>query len=106
MCGVLAGSARFTDRLTLAYRNAAAAADSSLYAAGERVVGHEFHRTTVTFADGYQPAWVYRGHDGTAVRDGAVHGGVHASYLHTHPAGRPHATARFVAAAETSRLAG
>ena len=63
MCGVLAGSARFTDRLTLAYRNAVAAADSSLYAAGERVVGHEFHRTTVTFADGYQPAWVFRGHD-------------------------------------------
>jgi cobyrinic acid a,c-diamide synthase len=106
MCGVLAGSARFTDWLTLAYRNAAAAADSSLYAAGERVVGHEFHRTTVTFADSYQPAWVYRGHDVTAVRDGAVHGGVHASYLHTHPAGRPHATTRFVAAAATSRLAG
>jgi cobyrinic acid a,c-diamide synthase len=106
MCGVLAGSARFTDRLTLAYRDAAAAADASLYAAGERAVGHEFHRTTVTFADSYQPAWVYRGHDVTAVRDGAVRGGVHASYLHTHPAGRPHATARFVAAAATSRLAG
>ena len=71
--------------------------------AGERVVGHEFHRTTVTFADGYQPAWVYRGHDLAAIRDGAVHGGVHASYLHTHPAGRPHATTRFVAAAATSR---
>jgi cobyrinic acid a,c-diamide synthase len=105
MCGVLAGTARFTDRLTLAYRNAAAAADSSLYGAGERVVGHEFHRTTVTFADSYQPAWVYRGHDVAAIRDGAVRGGVHASYLHTHPAGQPHATTRFVAAA-TSRLAG
>ncbi len=73
MCGVLAGTARFTDRLTLAYRDAAAAADSSLYAAGERAVGHEFHRTTVTFTDSYQPAWVYRGHDVAAVRDGAVH---------------------------------
>ena len=58
MCGVLAGTARFTDRLTLGYRDAVAAADSSLYEAGERAVGHEFHRTTVTFADGYQPAWV------------------------------------------------
>jgi cobyrinic acid a,c-diamide synthase len=106
MCGVLAGTAQFTDRLTLAYRNAAAAADSSLYGAGERVVGHEFHRTTVTFAESYQPAWVYRGHDVSAIRDGAVRGGVHASYLHTHPAGRPHATTRFVAAAATSRLAG
>jgi cobyrinic acid a,c-diamide synthase len=106
MCGVLAGSARFTGRLTLAYRSAAAATDSSLYAAGERVVGHEFHRTTVTFADSYQPAWVYRDHDAAAVRDGAVHGGVHASYLHTHPAGRPDATTRFVVAAATSRIAG
>jgi cobyrinic acid a,c-diamide synthase len=106
MCGVLSGSARFTDRLTLAYREAAATADSTLYAAGQRAVGHEFHRTTVTFADSYQPAWVYRGHDVAAVRDGAVHGGVHASYLHTHPAARPRATARFVEAARTSRLAG
>ena len=100
MCGVLAGTARFTDRLTLAYRNAAAAADSSLYGAGERVAGHEFHRTTVTFADSYQPAWVYRGHDVTAIRDGAVRGGVHASYLHTHPAGQPASVRRFVASAD------
>ena len=106
MCGVLAGTARFTDRLTLGYRDAVAAADSSLYEAGERAVGHEFHRTTVTFADSYQPAWVYRGHDVSAVRDGAVHAGVHASYLHTHPAARPHAVSRFVAAAAASRLAG
>ena len=106
MCGVLAGTARFTDKLALAYREAVAASDSSLYAAGERAAGHEFHRTTVTFADSYQPAWVYRGNDVAAVRDGAVHGRVHASYLHTHPAGLPHAVTRFVAAAATSRLAG
>ena len=60
MCGVLAGSARFTPQLTLAYRDAVAVADSSLYSVGERVVGHEFHRTAVTFTDSYQPAWVYR----------------------------------------------
>jgi cobyrinic acid a,c-diamide synthase len=106
MCGVLGGAARFTDRLTLAYRAAAATADSVLYATGERAVGHEFHRTTVTFTGNYQPAWVYRGREATTVRDGAVHGGVHASYLHTHPAGHPHAVRRFVAAAATSRLAG
>ena len=106
MCGVLAGSARFTDSLTLAYREAAATADSSMFAAGERAVGHEFHRTTVTFADSYQPAWVYRSRDVTTVREGAVLGGVHASYLHTHPVARPRAVTRFVAAAATSRLAG
>jgi cobyrinic acid a,c-diamide synthase len=106
MCGALAGSARFTERLTLGYREAVAVADSSLHAAGERVVGHEFHRTTVTFADSYQPAWAYRGHHLPAVRDGAVLAGVHAGYLHTHPAAHPHAITRFVAAAARSRLAG
>ncbi|WP_156764740.1 cobyrinate a,c-diamide synthase [Mycobacterium sp. 1081908.1] len=99
MCGVLAGSARFTPNLTLAYREAVAVADSPLYSVGERAVGHEFHRTAVTFARVYQPAWVYRGGGADAVSDGAVHAGVHASYLHTHPAAAPGAVARFVARA-------
>jgi cobyrinic acid a,c-diamide synthase len=105
MCGVLAGSARFTERLTLRYRDAVAVADSSLYAAGDRIVGHEFHRTAVTFVGSYPPAWVYRGGDVPTVRDGAVHRNVHASYLHTHPAAAPDAVARFVAHAAGSRLA-
>ncbi|HSS24293.1 MAG TPA: cobyrinate a,c-diamide synthase [Mycobacterium sp.] len=101
MCGVLAGSARFTPHLKLAYRDAVAVADSPLYSAGQRVVGHEFHRTAVTFTDSYQPAWVYQGHnvdhERATVRDGVVHAGVHASYLHTHPAAAPDAVVRFVA---------
>ena len=39
MCGVLAGSAHFTDKLTLGYRDAVAVADSPLHAVGDRVVG-------------------------------------------------------------------
>ena len=80
MCGVLSGSARFTDRLTLGYRNAVAVADSPLYAAGDRVIGHEFHRTqshsliSVSAGLGLPTA-----RDRSAVSDGAVHGGVHAS---------------------------
>ncbi|OBG26437.1 cobyrinate a,c-diamide synthase [Mycobacterium sp. 852002-51057_SCH5723018] len=97
MCGVLAGSARFTPRLTLAYRDAVAVADSPLYTVGRRAVGHEFHRTAVTFSKGYQPAWAYRDDGAGAVRDGVVHAGVHASYLHTHPAAAPEAVVRFVA---------
>jgi cobyrinic acid a,c-diamide synthase len=96
MCGVLSGSARFTDRLTLGYREAVAVTDSSLHAVGDRAMGHEFHRTTVIFADTYQPAWVFAGN----IREGAVEGGVHASYLHTHPAAHPHAISRFVSVAE------
>jgi cobyrinic acid a,c-diamide synthase len=33
------------------------------------------------------------------MRDGVVHAGVHASYLHTHPAAVPDAVVRFVARA-------
>jgi cobyrinic acid a,c-diamide synthase len=105
MCDVLSGSARFTDRLTLGYRDAVAVADSSVHMTGARAVGHEFHRTTVEFTDNYEPAWVYQGNDAGVVRDGAVVGGIHASYLHTHPAAAPDAVARFVAHAAGSRLA-
>lgn len=101
MCGVLAGSARFTEHLTLGYRDAVAVADSPLYSVGQRTIGHEFHRTAVEFTDSYPPAWAYRGqHAGSgtdAMREGVVYGGVHASYLHTHPAAAPDAVARFVA---------
>jgi len=104
MCDILAGSARFSEHLTLAYRDAVAVSESPLYHTGQRVVGHEFHRTAVTFTDTYQPAWVYRGREANAMQDGAVHAGVHASYLHSHPAATPQAVARFVAHASGRRL--
>jgi len=97
MCGVLPGSARFTARLALGYRDGVAAVDSSLFSAGQRVVGHEFHRTTVDFGPAQQHAWVLSGGAGKPVWDGAVRGGVHAGYLHTHPAAHPHAIRRLVA---------
>lgn len=106
MCGVVAGSASFTETLTLGYRDAVAVADSSLHVVGDRTVGHEFHRTTVRFAGQRTPAWRYTGRAGQAVEDGAILGGVHAGYLHTHPASHPQAIARFVASAATFKLAG
>jgi cobyrinic acid a,c-diamide synthase len=106
MCGVLSGSARFTERLTLGYRDAVSVTESALHTVGERVAGHEFHRTTVTFADSYQPAWVYRIDGGNPVRDGAVHAGTHASYLHTHPAAHPQSITRFVTHATGHRVGG
>ena len=107
MCGVLAGSATFTDTLTLGYRDAVAVGDSPLHRIGDRVVGHEFHRTAVQFTGDRQPAWRFAGRGGHVVDDGAVRAGVHAGYLHTHPAAHPDAVARFVsAAAAASRLAG
>lgn len=106
MCGVLPGSASFSDTLTLGYRDAVAVAESPLHALGDRVVGHEFHRTTVHFAGARRPAWRYRGRTGQVVDDGAVQRAVHAGYLHAHPAAHPQAITRFVVAASTSRLAG
>lgn len=106
MCGVLAGSARFTDRLTLGYREAIVIADSPLHSIGDRTMGHEFHRTAVTFTGEYPPAWVFNGPDVTRRHDGAVDGAVHAGYLHIHPAAHARAIARFVGAAAASKLAG
>ena len=107
MCGVLSGSARFTERLTLGYRDAVAVADSPLHTVGERAVGHEFHRTTVTFADSY-PARLGVSRDETWPPSATAPSTAVCtpSYLHTHPAAHPHAITRFVAAAATSKLAG
>lgn len=99
MAGVVDADAEFGPRLTLGYRDAVALADSALWRAGERVRGHEFHRTRLTTSNTAAPAWGWRGNDGTRAMEGALVHRVHASYLHTHPAGNPEATTRFVAAA-------
>jgi cobyrinic acid a,c-diamide synthase len=102
MCGVLDIEAAMTDRLTLGYREAVAADDSVLAAAGTRVRGHEFHRTECTPASGAATAWQWRGDAGT-VREGFVSGGVHASYLHLNWAGVPGLAGRFVEACRAAQ---
>ncbi|WP_026204929.1 cobyrinate a,c-diamide synthase [Actinomycetospora chiangmaiensis] len=92
MCGVLDAEAAMGPRLTLGYRTATALVDSPVAARGEIATGHEFHRTVTTPRAGATPAWAWN--DTT---EGFVQGNVHASYLHTHPAGRPQAVRRFVA---------
>lgn len=98
MCGVFDGTAHFTKRLTLGYRDAVAACDSVLHPLGHPAVGHEFHRTTVEFTTAYPPAWSFLV-GGVTKHDGAIHNKVHAAYLHTHPAGQPDAVRSFVASA-------
>ncbi|OLR93986.1 cobyrinate a,c-diamide synthase [Actinokineospora bangkokensis] len=98
MCGVLPAEAEMTPRLTLGYRDAVATTATPLHAEGTRVAGHEFHRTR-TLPGAGAPTWAWQAADGTAHREGFAWRGVHASYLHTHPAGTPGAISRFVAAA-------
>jgi cobyrinic acid a,c-diamide synthase len=94
MCGLLEATATMTPRLTLGYRQAVAVADSVLARAGERVSGHEFHRTAVTPARAGTGAWQW---DRTGP-EGFVQNGLLASYLHLHWAGRPEMARRFVEA--------
>ncbi|NUR58048.1 MAG: cobyrinate a,c-diamide synthase [Catenulispora sp.] len=95
MCGVLDAEAVMTDRLTLGYRHAVAAAESVLAAAGTRVSGHEFHRTAVSPSAGSPPAWHWR-RDGGPVTEGFAGARIHASYLHLHWAGTPSVARRLV----------
>lgn len=106
MCGVLDIDAAMTGKLTLGYRDADAAQDSPLGPAGTRAHGHEFHRTAVAARDGTgaSSAWHWK-LGGTAVCEGFVQGGVHASYLHTHWCGIPGAADRITAAARRHREA-
>ena len=92
MCGVLPVVGRMGAQLTLGYRDAVAPMESAAFAAGQRVTGHEFHRCTVTPTASDPPAWRWSGR-----ADGHLRDGVHASFLHTHPAGVPGSVARFVA---------
>ncbi|MFF8946259.1 cobyrinate a,c-diamide synthase [Streptomyces sp. NPDC014864] len=100
MCGVLDASARMSERLTLGYRDAVALGDSVLAAAGERMRGHEFHRTVVEPGSGAAPAWGVRAPRRRV--EGFVQRGVHASYLHTHWASAPGVARRFVERCRTS----
>jgi cobyrinic acid a,c-diamide synthase len=101
MCGVLDVQATMTPKLTLGYRDAVAMTDSVLARAGDRVRGHEFHRTAATPPSGARAAWRF----GSGGLEGHVTGSVVASYLHTHWAGHPAAASRFASACAAARPA-
>ncbi|MCW2938282.1 MAG: cobyrinic acid a,c-diamide synthase [Actinomycetia bacterium] len=95
MCGVLDATAEMTSKLTLGYRRAVAVHDSVIARVGERVHGHEFHRTAVTPAHGgTTAAWQWS----TEGPEGFVAGRRVASYLHLHWAGNPVMAGRFAGA--------
>jgi cobyrinic acid a,c-diamide synthase len=92
MVGAVDASARMTKRGKLGYRKAAAVSDNPLALTGQRVTGHEFHRTEVVPTKGETPAWGWdRG------QEGFTSASLHASYLHVHWAGYPELARRFAA---------
>lgn len=93
MAGVLPVAGAMTELLTLRYPEATAASDSLLTRAGERVTGHEFHRTSTSPAAGTPAAWVVDGRP-----TGFATESLHASYLHVHWAGHPVLAQRFATA--------
>ncbi|WP_285574420.1 cobyrinate a,c-diamide synthase [Actinoallomurus iriomotensis] len=95
MCGVFDAEARMTGRLTLGYREAVAVRDSPVARAGERVRGHEFHRTVCSRGADVPPAWQWSAEG----PDGFTSANRLASYLHLHWAGMPQMATRFVGAA-------
>lgn len=93
MVGAVPAAAAMHERLTLRYPEAVAPADTLLTRAGERVTGHEFHRTRTDPGHGPTPAWEVDG-----VSEGFAGPTLHASYLHTHWAGHPQLAVRFAQA--------
>lgn len=83
MVGLVPGSSRMQERLTLGYREVEALRDSPIATAGQRLRGHEFHFSTL---DTPPATPAYRRIDGTET-EGVVTGpagNVLASYVHVH----------------------
>jgi cobyrinic acid a,c-diamide synthase len=96
MVGAVDATAVMTKRGKLGYRKAVSLSDNVLAANGQRVTGHEFHRTEISPAQGDSPAWGWdRKPEGFATPS------LHASYLHVHWAGYPELASRFAAAVHT-----
>jgi cobyrinic acid a,c-diamide synthase len=99
MVGVLQAAAEMGKRLTLGYREAVAARDSSVLTVGDEVCGHEFHRShlSVEPTNPVYHSWRYgkRG-EVEPVGEGWGVDRVHASYLHLHWGARPDIPARFL----------
>jgi cobyrinic acid a,c-diamide synthase len=101
MCGVLPMTAQMGPTLTLGYRSAVALSDNALCLQGQRVNGHEFHRTQINLDAGSTAltAWAWKDAAGRPATEGLTRGAVHASYLHVHWAGHPSMATRFVSRA-------
>jgi cobyrinic acid a,c-diamide synthase len=97
MVGIFPTTATMGKRLTLGYRELTARRDTLLMNAGDRVWGHEFHRSTLS-DEPPQPLFNLKGYESSLTfrPEGWYEHAVQAAYTHLHFGARPDLPARFI----------
>jgi cobyrinic acid a,c-diamide synthase len=97
MVGIISSQAIMGSKLTLGYRQAVALADSFLVKRSDRLVGHEFHRSSLNISSKL-PLFQFQSFDSQILlaQEGWTHKQVHASYLHLHFGAQSHLASRFI----------
>jgi cobyrinic acid a,c-diamide synthase len=97
MVGIFPPAAVMGKRLTLGYRQVTAICDNLLFKSGDRVWGHEFHRSTLSDLS-TQPLYDLQGYESNSIfaPEGWSRQGVQAAYTHLHFGARPDLPARFI----------
>jgi cobyrinic acid a,c-diamide synthase len=97
MTGIFPTAAVMGTRLTLGYRQATALRDSCLVRTGDRVWGHEFHRSTLAQAPDL-PLMALEGYESCQqfAPEGWQQYQVHAAYTHLHFGAQPQLAERFL----------
>jgi cobyrinic acid a,c-diamide synthase len=97
MVGIFPTIARMGKRLTLGYRQVTMLQDSPIAKKGDRLWGHEFHRSTLT-QESPQPLLSLQGYQSQIAlkSEGWQQHQVHASYTHLHFGARPDLLMRFL----------
>jgi cobyrinic acid a,c-diamide synthase len=104
MANILPTDAKMGKRLTLGYRQAIALQDSPLMHKGDRLWGHEFHRSSLTeICD--RPLYALQGYESHLQypNEGWQKYQVHASYTHLHFGAQTHLLKRFLANCKAMR---
>jgi cobyrinic acid a,c-diamide synthase len=97
MVGIFPTAAVMGKRLTLGYRRVTTLQDSCLVQKGDRLLGHEFHRSTLTQQPA-QPLFQLQGYSAQQplMSEGWQYNQVHAAYTHLHFGAHPQGAARFL----------
>ena len=97
MVNIFPTAAKMGKRLTLGYRQAIALQNSSLVDKGDRILGHEFHRSSLTELSD-RSLYSLQGYDSHLQypSEGWQKYQVHASYVHLHFGAQKHLLDRFL----------